>query len=88
MPVRFVGIFMLLALTCGRCAEGHPGHGADGGSQHWNHYVTSPYHLVAAFLLCSAGWLVYRVAKRAVNSSADVNRVDESVTLPFSQVDE
>ncbi len=33
-------------------AAAHPGHGLDGGSEHWLHYVSDPLH-VAPLALCA-----------------------------------
>lgn len=33
------------ALSVASAAGAHPGHGVDGGSSHWLHYLTDPLHV-------------------------------------------
>ncbi len=73
---RFVSAVLLFMVVFCRLVEAHPGHGAAGGSRHWSHYLTSPYHLISTLLVCVAGWLAYRVvANRMAHAAAKRRRL-------------
>jgi hydrogenase/urease accessory protein HupE len=47
------------ALSIASTAAAHPGHGLDGGSSHWLHYLSDPLHvapLAAVGLALALAW--------------------------------
>jgi len=45
------------ALSLASAAAAHPGHGLDGGSSHWLHYLSDPLHVAPLAAVVIAGAL-------------------------------
>jgi len=48
------------ALLVASAAGAHPGHGLDGGSTHWLHYLSDPLHLAPLALVAFTLALAWR----------------------------
>ena len=57
--LRVIGIASA-ALGVASAAAAHPGHGLDGGSEHWLHYVSDPLHVAPLALVALTLVLAWR----------------------------
>ena len=48
------------ALLVASAAGAHPGHGLDGGSTHWLHYLSDPLHIAPVALVALSLALAWR----------------------------
>jgi hypothetical protein len=60
--LAFTAAAALLALA--GAAAAHPGHGLDGGSFHWLHFVSDPLHVAPLAAGAAAGVLAWRARRR------------------------